>query len=124
MGYVIDFAPGKDFIGIKVNGKLNFEVAERYSIEALKMARQNGYHKFLIDHKETELDAAGIYKLHTDGAALEKFGFKSSDKIAIVISRAKDDHPFFEKIEHNAKWSNFKYFDTVAKALTWLNNDS
>ncbi len=56
---------------------------------------------------------AGIYKIHTDGDALEQFGFKSSDKIAIVISSDQSDSQFFETTDSNVKWSNFKYFNTI-----------
>lgn len=124
MGYVIDYKQDKKFVNIKFEGKLNFKLAEKYSVEALKLAHQNRCHKFLIDHTETKLEDAGIYKLHTDGAALEKFGFKSVDKIAIIISRIKDDRLFFEKAEQDAKWSNFKYFGTVEEALDWLNAEN
>ncbi len=55
---------------------------------------------------------------------MEKFGFKDTDKIAIIISRIKDDRLFFEKIEHNAKWSNFKYFGTAEEALVWLDTET
>ena len=121
MDYVIDYKRDDNFTNIKVKGRLNFKQAEKYSIEALKLAHQNNCHKFLFNHEETKLDCSGIYKLYTNGEALEKFGFKTNDKIAIVISRIKDDHLFSEKIEHNAKWSNFKYFDSVKEALNWLN---
>lgn len=120
MGYAIEYKQDQKFVNIKVEGKLNFKLAEKYSVEALKLAHQNSCHKFLINHTETKLEDAGIYKLHTDGAALEKFGFKSSDKIAIIISRIKDDRLFFEKAEQDTNWSNFKYFGTVEEALTWL----
>ena len=124
MRYAIDYNQDKKFVTLKVKGKLNFKLAEKYSVEALKLAHQNDCHKFLIDHTETKLEDAGIYKLHTDGAALEKFGFKPSDKIAIVISRIKDDRLFFEKAEPDANWSNFKYFGTVDEALNWLDADN
>ena len=122
MGYVIDYKGEKNFINIKVKGKLNFKLAEKYSVEAVKLAHENNCYKFLINHSDTKLEEAGIYKLHTDGAALEKFGFKEFDKIAIVISRIKDDRLFFEKIEHNARWSNFKYFDSIEEAVNWLDS--
>ncbi len=121
MEYIIDYNPDTNLISIKLKGRLSFKQAEKYSVEAVKLARQNSCHKFLINHSETKLEGAGIYKLHTDGAALEKFGFKELDKIAIVVSRIKDDRLFFGKIEHDAKWSNFKYFGTVEEALNWLN---
>ena len=75
--------------------------------------------KFLINHAKT-LTEAGIFKIHTDGDALEQFGFKSSDKIAIVISSDKNDSHFFETTDSNVKWSKFKYFNTVEKAVRWL----
>lgn len=120
MQYVIDYNHEMHLVNIKVNGKVNYKLAEEYSMEAAKIARHNNCHKFLIDHTATKLEDAGIYKLHTDGAALEKFGFKSTDKIAIIISREKDDSPFSEKTEHNAKWSDFKYFDKIEEGLDWL----
>jgi hypothetical protein len=124
MGYVLDYRSDKDFVNIIIKGRLDFKLARQYSVEALKLAHQNNCHKFLINHIETKLEDAGIYKLHTDGAALEKFGFRFSDKIAIVISRTKDDRLFLEKAERDAKWSNFKYFDSVEEALNWLDAKS
>ena len=124
MGYVIDYNHDKNFVNIKVEGKINFRLAEKYSVEAIKLAHQNNCHKFLINHTGTKLEDAGIYKLHTDGAALEKFGFKSKDKIAIVISGIKDDRLFSEKAEQDAKWCNFKYFGTIEEALNWPGADN
>ena len=120
MSYIIEYEQDKKFVNIKVEGKLNFKLAEKYSVEALKLAHKNNCHKFLINHTETELEDSGIYKLHTDGAALEKFGFKPRDKIAILISGIKDDRLFFEKAEPDANWSNFKYFGILEEALNWL----
>jgi hypothetical protein len=122
MGYTIDYNSDKNFISIKVKGKLSFKLVEKYSIEALKLAHLNSCHKFLINHKETEPEDSGIYKLHTDGAALEKFGFGTTDKIAIVISHIKDNRLHSEGMEHNAKWCLYKYFHTVEEALNWINN--
>jgi hypothetical protein len=119
MGYIINYNPDKNYVSIKVNGKLNFKTAEQYSVEAAKLAHTKNCHKFLIDHTETKLNE-GVYKLHTDGAALEKFGFKSEDKIAIVILRAEDNSPFFEKKVYDVNWSNFKYFDNVKEAVDWI----
>jgi len=122
MEYVIDYNTDKKFVSVKVKGKLNFKLVEQYSVEAAKLAHSKSCHKFLIDHTDTKLDE-GIYKLHTDGAALEKFGFKSNDRIAIVILRAKDSSHFFDKKVFDVKWSNFKYFDTVKEAIKWIVSD-
>ncbi len=119
MNYEIDYNPVKEFVSIKFKGKLNFKMAEEYSVQATKLAHSKNCHKFLIDHTETKLDE-GVYKLHTDGAALEKFGFKSNDKIAIVILPGKDSRPFLAKKVFDVKWSNFKYFDNVNEAVDWI----
>ena len=124
MSYLIEYEQDKKYVNIKVEGKLNFKLAEKYSLEALKLAHQNVCHKFLLNHTATKPEYSGIYKLHTDGAALEKFGFKSIDKIAITISRVTDDRLFNEKAEQDAKWCNFKYFESVEEALHWLCSDN
>jgi hypothetical protein len=56
MEYVIGYDPDKKFINIKVKGKLNFQMAEQYSVEAVKLAHTKNFHKFLIDHTQTKLE--------------------------------------------------------------------
>ena len=122
MSYTINYMKDKEIIQVKVQGRVNYSLAQQYSIEARKLAREYNCKKFLINHTKTLLEA-GIYKLHTDGDALEEFGFNSSDKIAIVISSDKKDSHLFETSDSNVKWSNFKYFNTIEKALGWLVGD-
>ena len=95
MEYTIDYLEGKKIVLVKVKGRVNFQIVQQYSIEAIKRAREYNCKKYLIDHSKTSLEAK-IYKLHTDGDALQKFGFKTTDKIAIVIKRAKDAKRFSE----------------------------
>jgi len=122
MEYTLDYLEDKKIVRVVIKGRVNFKVVQKYSIEAIKLARENNCKRFLINHSKT-LAEEGIYKLHTDGDALEKFGFKITDKIAIVISHSKDDHYFKESTDSNAKWSNFKYFDSVKDAVIWLVGD-
>ena len=119
MEYSIDYLEDKDIVQVKVKGRVNFQIAQQYSIEAKKLAHEYNCRKFLINHTKTLLEA-NIYKIHTDGDALEQFGFKSTDKIAVVISREQDDLRFSETTDANVKWSNFKYFDSVKEAVRWL----
>lgn len=122
MSYKINYLKGKKIVQVKVRERVNFRVVQQYSLEALKLAHELNCKKFLIDHSETLLEE-GIYKIHTDGDALEKFGFNIGDKIAIVISSNKNDSHFFETTDSNVKWSNFKYFNTIEKAVCWLVED-
>ncbi len=119
MEYSIDYLEDKNIVQVKVKGRVNFQIAQQYSIEAKKLAHEYNCRKFLINHTKTLLEA-NIYKIHTDGDALEQFGFKSTDKIAVVISRDQDDLLFSEATDANVKWSNFKYFDSVKEAVRWL----
>ena len=122
MEYTIDYLEDKKFVQVKVKGRVNFQIAEQYSVEARKLAHEYDCKKYLINHSKTSLEA-NIYKIHTDGDALEKFGFKNTDKIAIVISRDRDDLRFSEATDANVKWSNFKYFNNLDNALIWLLQD-
>ena len=119
MEYSIDYLEDKNIVQVKVKGRVNFQIAQQYSIEAKKLAHEYNCRKFLINHTKTLLEA-NIYKIHTDGDALEHFGFKSTDKIAVVISREQDDLRFSETTDANVKWSNFKYFDSAKEAVRWL----
>ena len=122
MGYTIDYLEDKKIVQVVIKGRVNFKLAQQYSMEAIKLAREYNCKKYLINHSKTLLEE-NIYKIHTDGDALEQFGFKSTDKIAVVISRKRDDLRFSEVTDTNAKWSNFKYFDSVKNAVSWLDED-
>lgn len=122
MSYTINYLEDKKIVQVKIQGRINFRIVQQYSIDAVKLAHEYNCKKFLIDHSNTILET-GVYKIHTDGDALEKFGFNSSDKIAIVISSRKKDNHFFETTDSNVKWSNFKYFNTIENAVSWLVED-
>jgi hypothetical protein len=119
MSYTINYLEDKKIVQIGIQGRVNFKIAQQYSIDAIKLAQEYNCKKFLINHSKTLLEA-GIYKIHTDGDALEQFGFDISDKIAIVISSGKKDSHFSETTDSNVKWSNFKYFNNIEKAVSWL----
>jgi hypothetical protein len=123
MEYTINFNVSKNVIKIKNEGRLNFQKASQYSIEATKLAHLNNCHRYLIDHTETLLER-GIWKLHTDGAALEHFGFKNSDRVAIVISSASEGNFLNEKAINAAKWCSIKYFNALKEAERWLAKDT
>jgi hypothetical protein len=119
MEYTVVYLEDKKIVQVVIKGKVNFKLARQYSMEAIELAHEYNCKKYLISHSKTLLEA-NIYKIHTDGDALEQFGFNSTDKIAIVISRARDDLRFSETTDANVKWSNFKYFGTAKEAIKWL----
>lgn len=47
MGYVIDYKLAENFVNIEVEEKLNFKLAEKYSVEALKLAYQNRFEDYV-----------------------------------------------------------------------------
>jgi hypothetical protein len=120
MSYTLEYIPDKEYIEIIILGRVNYSSAKEYSKEALKLARSNNCNKFLIDHSKTKV-SGGIHKIYTDGNALEQFGFKVKDKIAIYIKCKKDNFLLLEAASKNIKWSDFRYFNSLKKALIWLN---
>ena len=119
MEYTVSYNPGKKIVNIKNEGRLNFQKASQYSVEATKLAHLNNCNKYLIDHTDTLLER-GLYKLHTDGAALENFGFKSTDRVAIILSSEGDGHLLNDEEVNAAKWCSVKYFYALKKAKKWL----
>jgi len=119
MEYSVDYLGDKKIVQVVIKGRVNFKLAQQYAMEAIKLAREYNCKKYLINHTKTLLEE-NIYKIHTDGDALEQFGFKSTDKIAVVISRKRDDLRFSEATDANVKWSNFKYFGDMKAAIHWL----
>ena len=119
MEYKINFNTGKKIVKIKNEGRLNFQKASQYSIEATKLAHENNCNKYLIDHTDTILER-GLFKLHTDGAALENFGFKSTDRVAIIISSVSEQDSLNSKAVNAARWCSVKYFNVLKEAEKWL----
>ena len=119
MEYTVSYNPGKKIVNIKNEGRLNFQKASQYSVEATKLAHLNNCNKYLIDHTDTRLEH-GLYKLHTDGAALENFGFKSTDRVAIILLSADEEHSLNNKSVNAARWCSVKYFNVIKDAEKWL----
>ena len=121
MRYIIEYLAAAKIVQIKMNGRINFQTAEKYSKEAIRLARENNCSKFLINHKETSL-VSSFTNLFTTGSDLQQFGFKNSDKIAIVIKRISNYKYSKEYQIGNISWSKFKYFNSnkVEDAVNWL----
>jgi len=121
MSYSVDYLPDKDMVLVKIKGRLNFKIAEQYSKEAVKLARQNDCRNFLIDHTETTIDEE-IYKIHTAGEELQQFGFQNSDRIAIIVAKNSNYSKLLDTLKQNRMWSTFKYFneDNIRDAYNWL----
>ena len=123
MEYTVNYSTSKKIIEIKNEGRLNFQKASQYSIEATKLAHLHNCNKYLIDHTDTMLER-GLYKLHTDGAALENFGFKSTDRVAIIILSSEEEHSLNDKAINAARWCDIKYFTALSKAENWLTKNN
>ena len=50
MKYSVEYLPDKKIVDIKTKGRINFHIAETYSKEAIRLAREKGCTKFLIEH--------------------------------------------------------------------------
>ena len=121
MEYTVDYLPDKKIVGVKMKGRLNFQIAEQFSREAVKLARKNDCTKFLIDHTETTMHE-GVNKIHAAGAEFQQFGFKNTDRIAIVIANIGSEPNLQESVNQNSRVSVMKYFcaDNIQEAFNWL----
>jgi len=121
MNYTVNYIPDKNIVSVKNKGRLNFQIAEKYSTEAVKEARQNDCSRFLFDHSETILKE-GVNQIHANGDELQQFGFKDTDRIAIITADQGDDSNLIENVNQNTKWSQLKYFysDQYDEAINWL----
>ena len=122
MSYNLIYLDDSNIVKVAVTGRLNFGMVQQYLKEALKLAHENNCTKYLLDHTET-LRETDAFKLHTDGDTLEKFGFKSNDKMAVVISDDPSEDQSLQTEKSNVKWSNTKYFKSVDGAMKWLQEE-
>ena len=123
MKYKIDLVNSKKIIEITISGRLNFQVVEEYSKEAVKLGRKNDCNRFLINHREITLRKEMI-NLHTTGDELQQFGFKKSDRVAIIVGNRASVRNFQDHGNINSSWSSIKYFfsDHYNDAHDWLMN--
>ena len=122
MKYSIDYLPDKNIVGIKLKGRLNYQIVEEYSREAIKLARKNNCYKFIFDHRETTRNGS-ILNIHTNEDELQQFGFKDTDRIAIIIKENKKSSSLQEDLNRNNNWCIIKYFynKNNSDAVAWLN---
>ncbi len=120
MEYTVEYLPDKKIVSVRISERLNFQIAENYSKDAIKLARRNECNKFIIDHSGSQV--RGIQNIHADGDQLQQFGFTSSDRIAIVIAHLEDESGLPDPATKNSRWSVLKYFysNQIDDALEWL----
>jgi hypothetical protein len=122
MGYETEYLPEKGIVRVKIEGKLNFSTVRNYSTESTKLARINRCDKFLIEHTGDN-QKSETYHIHADKSELEQFGFKKTDRIAIVIFQSKKNQQLMETTVYDAGWKNVKYFKNTEEAIDWLIGD-
>lgn len=121
MEYTIEYLPDKNIVSVKMSGRLNFHIAEQYSKDAIKLAHQYKCTRFLFDHSDTTING-GINKIHMLGEELQQFGFRNTDRIAIVVANIVYNDNSQEHINHNSRWSVLKYFNSenIQESYDWL----
>lgn len=121
INYSIEYLVEEKIICISVIGRMDFHSAEKYSKKALTLAQKNNCSKFIFDHRFT-LFLGSIINFHTSEDELLQFGFKSSDKIAIVLQDQRDGSKIKEETKRNKSWSVLKYFygKDKSEAINWL----
>lgn len=123
MKYSLNYIENKGIVEVKMTDRINYQAAEEFSREALKLAKDNNCSKFLIDHTNTIIHGSST-NFHATGDDLQQFGFTNSHKIAFVIKDLNNNSRLQNVKEGNATWSLYKYFnnDEFEKAIDWLLN--
>lgn len=124
MKYTVEYSPEKEVVTLNIQGRLNFQFVEQYSKEAVKLARINDCKKFLLNLKDITLRKEMI-NLHTTGDELQQFGYKNTDRVAILIGNRASVRNFQDLGNINSNWSTIKYFfsDHIIDAFEWLNEN-
>jgi len=122
MSYKLNYLDDKNIVTVEIEGRVNFNIVQEYSTAALKLAREHNCSRFFLDHTGI-LPGTDTSRLHTDGDTLEQFGFKSNDKIAVLINGDPSKEQFLQTAKANVKWSNTRYFSKAAEALKWLEEE-
>jgi len=118
MNYMVDYIREKNIVYIQVKGRLNFQIAEQYSKEAIKLAHENDCSKFLFNYTETESQGKST-NLHATGYEFEQFGFKNTDRVAVVLGKVKKG---IDAGNQNSNWCELKFFfeDNNKVGFDWL----
>lgn len=121
MEYTVDYIPEIKIVSIKVTGRVNFQMAEKYSKEAVKLARQKDCSRFLFDFIDATKHGR-INRLHTAGEEFQQFGFRNTDRMALVVSSMNDYSNLLAPANQNSRWSVLKYFSAneMKNAFDWL----
>ena len=124
MQYKINYLPDINIVDVKMQGRLSYQIAESFSKDAIKLARENDCFKFLINFEKTFI-IFGVTNLFATGSELQQFGFKSSDKIAIVMHEVSSYKSSVDQEKDNVNLSQLKFFnsDHIEDALNWLNDN-
>jgi hypothetical protein len=121
MPYQITSIEKDGLVVIKVTEFMNSEVAEQISKEIKSTENSKGLNKYLFDMRESQSKEAlpNIYKFVSD---LEKFGFRRSEKIALLYESDEMHHKFAESVAVNIGFQ-VKAFRSEKEALDWLRNE-
>ena len=121
MPYQITSIEKDGYIVIKVTEFMNSAVAEQISREIQSTKSNKALNKYLFDMRESKSKEAlpNIYKFVSD---LEKFGFRRSEKIALLYKSDEMHHKFAETVAVNIGFQ-VKAFRSEKEALDWLRND-
>lgn len=124
MEWEIDYLEKDGIVSMKTSGPATFEQNKKMSEEALALARKNGSHRFLVDHRDLE---HGLSTLQIDDTPrmLKQIGVTPEDGIAIVFdptSPISDAFPFFRNSAFLESLS-VKLFTDADEAIAWLKSE-
>ena len=120
MSYQITFQNGSHIIIIKVFEDITEEILVNSLNEASQKGKELKIEKFLYDIREVNNKVPTFGEYNIAYGFLDKLGFKSGTKFALLVSsKFKSNYKFSENVINNAGYLG-KLFTDELKAKKWL----
>jgi len=121
MKWKIEYLPDEKILYVKTEGLLTAEVANLMVKEIVDSAACYQCDRQIVDHRNTSL-AFSLLEYYERPAINMKIGISSKWKIAMVFRELTQHTQFMETVFRNRGY-NFRQFDDIEKAKSWLLNE-
>lgn len=122
MEWTIDYLSKENLLFIKTRGIMTRDSANTYVKEVFETANRHQCDRQLVDHRETAFSFS-IHDYYERPGINQQLGLSHRWRIAMVFKEMDENTNFMETVFRNRGY-NFRQFDNIDEARTWvLGND-
>ncbi|QDU26048.1 hypothetical protein ETAA8_11200 [Anatilimnocola aggregata] len=128
MSHDVRIIAASEFLQTTIEGRIDVASSEQILRQIAAACREHDQHHVLIDARQVPERSLSVIDLYELGSGLQRYGFDSSHRVAIVYlpqpdridtgERAK----FLELVAVN-RGTNLRVFDKVEDAWAWLSEE-